>query len=72
MKDDIRRKTCLIIRRNGEYLVGGIIWSDELRWSGSPWDAWRTRDREAAEETARRTGGIVMLFNPVAGQLRVL
>lgn len=69
---DIRKKTSLIIRKNGEYLVGYILWSDQLRWSASPWDAWRTRDREAAEETARRTGGIVMLWNPVAGLLRIL
>lgn len=72
MRDDIRRKTCLIIRKNGEYLVGRILYSEQLRWSASPWDAAATRDRETAEEAARRTGGIVMLFNPVAGQLRVL
>ena len=31
MKDDIRRKTCLIIRKNGEYLVGRILYSEQLR-----------------------------------------
>lgn len=72
MKDDIRKKTCLIIRKNGEYLVGKILWSTELRWSYSPHDAWRTRNREKAEDMARKTGGIVMLFNPVVNQLRVL
>lgn len=72
MKDDIREKTCLIIRKNGEYLVGRIIYSTDLRWSWSPHDAWRTRNRELAEELARKTGGIVMLFNPVVNQLRVL
>lgn len=72
MKDDIREKTCLIIRKNGEYLVGKILWSTDLRWSYSPHDAWRTRNREKAETIARATGGIVMLFNPVVNQLRVL
>ena len=72
MKDDIRKATCLIIRKNSEYLVGKIIFSDELRWSGSPYDAWRTRDKEAAERVARRTGGIVMLWTPPTRQMRVL
>ena len=72
MKNDIRKATCLIIRRNREYLVGRILYSDELRWSGSPYDAWRTRDREAAEKVAQRTGGIVMLWNPPTRQMRVL
>lgn len=72
MKNDIRKKTCLIIRKNGEYLVGTILYSTDLRWSGSPYDAWRTRDREKAEEYARKLGGIVMLFNPVVNQRRVL
>ena len=72
MKDDIRRATCCIVRRNGEYLVGKVLYSQDLRWSGSPYDAWQTRDRRKAERLARRTGGIVMLFNPVVKQMRVL
>ena len=67
---NIRKQTCLIIRRGSEYLVGTILYSTDLRWSRSPWDAWRTRDREKAEKLARVTGGDMMLFNPVAGQLR--
>ena len=70
---DARLYTYLIIRRNGEYLVGRTLWGrNELRWSISPYDAWRTRDREKAARVARKTGGITMLFNPVSGQLRVL
>ena len=72
MKDDIRKKTCLIIRKNGEYLVGRVLYSTEIRWSSSPYDAWRTRNREKAEEYARRTGGIVMLWNPIVKQIKVL
>ena len=72
MKDDIRKKTCLIIARGGEYLVGRIIYSRDLRWSGSPYDAWMTRDREQAERVARRIGGNVMLFNPIVNQMKEL
>ena len=72
MKDDLRKKTCLIIRKNGEYLVGTVLYSADLRWSSSPYDAWWTRNREKAEEYARRTGGIVMLWNQIVKQMKVL
>ncbi len=67
---DIRLKTGLIIKRGPEFLVGRIMGTSELKWSASQWDAWRTRDREAAENVARATGGDLWLFNPVAGQIR--
>lgn len=70
--DNIRKQTRLIIRKNGEYLVGAILYGTDLRWSRSPYDAWGTRDRDKAEEYARRAGGIVMLWNPVVRQMRVL
>ena len=69
---DIRAQTRLIIRKNDEYMVGRILYSRKLRWSKSPFDAWWTKDKAKAEVYALRTGGIVMLWNPVAGQLRVL
>lgn len=72
MKDDIRKKTCVIVRKNGEYLVGRILYSQDLRWSGSPYEAWRTRDRGKAEDVARKVGGITVLFNPIVKQMRVL
>ena len=67
---DIRGETALIIRKDGEFLVGKIIFSNELRWSRSPWDAWKTRIRANARSIAEKTGGEIMLFNPGAGQLR--
>ena len=70
MKTDIRRFTCLVIKRGPEYLVGRIMGTSEYRWSLSPWDAWCTRNREDAEAEARRVGGDIWLFNPVAGQIR--
>ena len=42
----------------------------ELRWSTCPWDAWWTRNPEEAQQVARKTGGDVWLFNPVAGTAR--
>lgn len=72
MKGDIRRQTALIIRKNGEYLVGRKLYDGPLRWSGSPYDAYRTRDREKARRLAMVTGGIVVLFNPIVGEMRIL
>ena len=69
---DIREKTCIIIRKNGEYLVGKILGSNDLRWSLYAYEAWRTRDRRLAEEIARRVGGITMLYNPIINEARVL
>lgn len=70
MKDDIRRATGLIIRKENEFLVGTILWSTDLRWSLSPWDAWRTRDPGAARQVAEKVGGEIELFNPVTAQRR--
>lgn len=70
MTCDIRRKTGLIIRRENEFLVGTILYSKDLRWSLSPWDAWFTRDRNIARMVAQKVGGELMLFNPVVGQIK--
>ena len=67
---EIRRETRLIVRRGTDFLVGTILGGPDLKWSRSPWDAWSTRSREAAARVARKTGGEIWLFNPVAGQLR--
>ena len=69
---DPRLLTCVIIRRNGEFLVGRVFGSRKLRWSVSRYDAWRTRDLEKARKIARKTGWITMLFNPVIGKTRVI
>ena len=72
MKDDIRKQTGIIIRKNGEYLVGTILNTSDLRWSSSPYEAWRTRDRDKAAKIARKTGGVMMLFNPIVNQKKVI
>ena len=69
---DIRKQTSIIIRKNSEFLVGKICYSNELKWSSSPYDAWRTRDREEAAEVARATGGVMVLWNPIVKQMKVI
>ena len=67
-REALRRETCIIIRKDGDYLVGTILYSRDLRWSYSAFDAWRTRDREAARRVARVVGGALVLFNPIIGK----
>lgn len=67
-RDALRRQTCLIIENQGKYLIGFNGFA--LRWTESYSDAWRTRDIEEAKKVVRRFGGTIMLFNPVARQLR--
>ena len=71
-REALRRETCIIIRKNGEYLVGAVLHSRELRWSYSSFDAWRTRDREAARRVAGVSGGEMVLFNPIIGKIKEL
>lgn len=71
-RDALRKETCIIIRKHGEYLVGSVLYSEDLRWSGSMYDAWRTRDREEARNVARETGGVMVLFNPIIGKARLM
>ena len=67
-RDEIRKKTVFIIGKDGEYLVGTILYSTDLRWSTSPFDAWGTRCRAKAERVAGVTGGELWLFNPITGR----
>ena len=67
---DIRLYTRVIIRKHGKYLTGYGKWF--ARWSESPYDAWYTRDKELAERIARKCGGVMILFNPVAGQMKII
>ena len=59
----------LIVRKDDIYLVGTIMYSMDLRWSRSPWDAWRTRDAQNAIRVARRVGGSLVFFNPITGEM---
>ncbi len=70
MKDIIRKATCLIIERDGEFLVA--VSELGLRWSISPYDAWSTRDKMTAFKVAWKVRGRLFLFNPIVGQLKEL
>ena len=66
---DIRELTCMIIRKDGAYLVGTVMNTKLLRWSESAYDAWRTKRRADAEKMARFTGGRILIFNPGTGEV---
>ena len=67
---DIRTKTKLIVKRDGQYLVGWNYVMGCLNWSDYAYDAWRTRYVELARKVARVSRGELMLFNPVAAQMK--
>lgn len=67
---DARCYTGIIIEKNGEFLVGTVLFSKELRWSNSPYDAWITRQRDKALLVADKVEGRRLLFNPVVGQIK--
>ena len=69
---DIRKETCIIIRKNSEYLVGTVLYSNELRWTTYQHQAWRTRNREKAAKVAKQVGGVMVLFNPIVNQMKVM
>jgi hypothetical protein len=52
------------------YLQGYIMYTDQLRWSDSPWDAWKTRIRAEARSVQMKTGGTIMLWNTIVGKMR--
>ena len=71
-RDEIRKKTCIIIRKNGRYLKGWDMIVNGVEWTWSSYETWKTRDREEAESVARATGGIMLLFNPILNRTRIL
>jgi len=69
---DIRKQTCIIIRKNNLYLQGKECFTNDPKWTQYRHQAWRTRDKEKAAEIARAVGGVMVLFNPVADQMKVI
>lgn len=70
MRPDIRGQTVLIIQKDGKYYCGRMMVTGWRIWRETPYDARRTRKRDVAARAAETLGGKVMLFNPVAGQVR--
>ena len=69
-RNELKRHTCIIIRKNGEYLIGRSLLTSELRWNNSDYEAWRTRNRDDAWRVAEYVGGVTVLFNPITGEIR--
>lgn len=69
-QERLKQATVLIIRRGNEYLIARIFGSRDLRWGISPYDAWSTRRPADAKKVQAKTGGEIMLFNPVTGTMR--
>ena len=67
---DIREYTGIIIEKDGQYLVGYKMLSNELLWSNSPYDAWHTRKKDKAYIVSDKVKGRRFLFNPIVNQLR--
>ena len=71
MTQDIRRKTCLIIRTTQGYFGGWNELMGRINWRISMWNAWRTRDAELAKQVAEKVGGTLYLFNPIIGKSKL-
>ena len=69
---DIREQTCIIIRKNNLYLQGKECFTNKPKWTQYRHQAWKTRKKKTAAEIARKVGGVMVLFNPVANQTKVI
>lgn len=69
---NIREQTCIIIRKNRLFLQGKECFTNKPKWTQYRHQAWKTRDKEQAEKIARKVGGVMVLFNPVADQTKVI
>lgn len=69
---DIREKTCIIIRKNRLFLQGKECFTNDPKWTQYRYQAWRTRNRQKAERIARIVGGVMVLYNPIADQTKVI
>lgn len=69
---DIREQTCIIIRKNKLFLQGKECFTNKPKWTQYRHQAWRTRNKGKAAEIAKKLGGAMVLFNPVADQVKVI
>ena len=72
-KSELRKATALIVMKDGKYLsrVGTMMLSSSV-WDPHLSNAWRTRNKQEAQEIADRVGGILALFNSITWEVRVL
>lgn len=64
-KDILKKATCLVIAKDGEYLsrIGTMFWL--MVWNVHLSNAWTTRNLAEATRKADEFGGTLMLFNPI-------
>lgn len=64
-KDILKKATCLVIQKDGEYLsrIGKLV--NLTVWDVHLSNAWTTRNKEKAMRKADELGGTLMLFNPI-------
>ena len=67
---DIRRMTCLVVKKGNEFVVCRQAGTGIIKFTTSPWEAWSTRIRANARSVAEKIDGEVFLFNPIVGQIR--
>ena len=72
MSVDIRLYTRAIICKDGQYLLSVNEFTKEPRWNSSPYEAWWTRDMNAAVRVAKKLNARPVLFNPVVGKVKQL
>lgn len=72
MKQDIRTKTVLVVRKNGLWLSRAELATKRLVWDQHLSNAWMTRDKNEAMSVALKTGGTIYLFNPIVWRFKVL
>jgi len=70
MKDDLRKHTFIIIRKDGEYVASRMMRSNYIRMTIYAHEAAKTRDRALAERVARAIGGTMMLYNDITRDIR--
>lgn len=66
-RDYIRRRTTLIVEKDGYFLQGRSCLTGELIWTWSKYDAWQTRTLRDAARIALVLGGTLWMFNPLMG-----
>ena len=67
MTVDLRDYEEFVVRKGRLYMFS--VTDGYLRWTNSPYDAWRHKRRDKARMVAKRIGGRVCAFNPVTGEV---
>ena len=70
MEIDKRKYDWFVIEKDGRYLKAAPKGIYPLRWTTSPWDAYKDRRRGFARKTAENVGGKMRTFNTLDGRVK--